>query len=86
MADRVLFHLNGNILEGTETVLEDGKTYRQTWPAGSHIRLYMVKYGRIELEQLPDGRYAYAPKNIMGREVRRIETEWIPVADDGNDG
>jgi hypothetical protein len=74
------FVLVGRQLIGTEKVMEDGHTYRQAWPAEFVITLY--KYGKLEIEQLPDGRWRHAQRNIYGRLIRVIETQWERVPDD----
>ncbi len=45
---------NPNVLEGTEKMMADGYLYHQVYP--DELRRIMIQQGRIELQQMPDGR------------------------------
>ncbi|MCO5245748.1 MAG: hypothetical protein M9927_18355 [Anaerolineae bacterium] len=79
--DEFHYEVVGNLLIGTEKLMEDGILYRQAMP--NEMRMIMVKEGGILLETLPDGRLRYTKTNIYGRTVKTLETYWKKVEGDG---
>lgn len=68
--DEFHYEVVGNLLLGTEKLMEDGILYRQAMP--NEMRMIMVKEGGILLETLPDGRLRYTKTNIYGRTVKTL--------------